>query len=431
MNSRMRHLRRTLSILALGLPALLSAQSAPDSTARVALIGVTVIDGTGQKPRVNQTIVLQGERIVSIAPAGAPLPAGVRSINLPGRFVIPGLIDAHVHVATDPSSEDTRPRTEHRLRKSLLGGVTAVRDMAGDVRSLASLQRDALLGEIASPDIYYVALFAGPAFFADPRTHDASRGLVAGQVAWMRGVSDTTDIHQAVAEARGTGATAIKLYAALSGELAAKITTEAHAQGLRVWAHAALRPATPIEVVNAGVDVVSHANLVARAMDSTRRAAAMRAAPGDALDLDDPGLDSLFVLMKRRGTAFEPTLLVFAENPVQLRLVGAITRRAHRAGVTIIAGTDTLAGVDADSLALPNIHKELALLVQLGGLTPAEALASATRNTAVILGAGESRGTIAVGKLADLVVLTANPLTNIENTRTIQLVVKRGKIYQR
>jgi imidazolonepropionase-like amidohydrolase len=431
MNDRMLRPSRILLALSLLAAGSLSAQAGPDSTTRIALVGVTVIDGTGQKPRPNQTILIQGETIVAISPAAVPIPVGVRSINLPGRFVIPGLIDAHVHVATDPSSEDTRARTEIRLRKALMGGVTAVRDMAGDVRSLASLQRDALLGEIASPDIYYVALFAGPAFFADPRTHDASRGLVAGQVPWMRGISDTTDLRQAVAEAHGTGATAIKLYAALSGELAARITSEAHAQGLRVWAHAALRPATPIEVVNAGVDVVSHASLVARAMDSTRRAAAMRAAPGDAIDLDDPGLDSLFVSMKRRGTALEPTLLVFAENPALLRLAGAITKRAHRAGVTIIAGTDTLAGVDADSLALPNIHKEIELLVRLGGLSPAEALLSATRNSAVILDAGETRGTIEAGKLADLVVLGANPLTDIQNTRTIQYVVKRGKVYQR
>ena len=98
--------------------------------------------------------------------------------------------------------------------------------MAGDVRALASLQRDARLGEIASPDIYYAALFAGPAFFADPRTHDASRGLVPGQAPWMRAITDTTDIHQAVAEARGSGATAIKLYAELSGALARRITAE-------------------------------------------------------------------------------------------------------------------------------------------------------------------------------------------------------------
>jgi imidazolonepropionase-like amidohydrolase len=406
------------------------AQASHDSASRVVLVGVTVFDGTGQRARPNQCVVIHGERITAIFPTGSQaLPAGATIYNLTGRYLIPGLIDTHVHVATDPSGEDSRVRTERRLRRALLGGVTAVRDMAGDVRALASLQRDALLGEIVSPDIYYAALFAGPLFFADPRTHDASRGLIAGQVPWMRAITDTTDIHQAVAEARGTGATAIKLYADLSGELSRRITTEAHAQGLMVWAHAALRPARPIEVVEAGVDAVSHASLVAVAMDSARRATALHTPANQPLELEDAGLDTLFSAMIRRHTTFEPTLLVFADRPPVLRLAGAIARQAHRRGVTIIAGTDTLGAANSDSVTLPNLHRELELLVTLAGLSPAEALESATRDAAAVLGAQRVRGTIEVGKLADLVVLRSDPLRDIRNTRSIQLVMKRGRVY--
>jgi imidazolonepropionase-like amidohydrolase len=345
-----------------------------------------------------------------------------------GRFLIPGLIDTHVHLATDPSGEDSRPRTERRLCGALQGGVTAVRDMAGDVRALASLQRDALLGEIPSPDIYYAALFAGPSFFDDPRTHDASRGLVPGQVPWMRAIADTTDLRQAVAEARGTGATAIKLYARLGGDLARRTTAEAHAQGLKVWAHAALRPALPIEVVEAGVDAVSHASLMSLAMDSTRRNTALVSAAGAPLDLDDAGLDTLLSAMVRGHTVLEPTLLVFGDTPPMLRLAGAIARAAHRRGVTLVAGTDTLGGADSGSTTFPNLHRELELLVTLAGLTPAEALASGTRDAAAVLGADSLRGTIEVGKLADLVVLRSDPLRDIRNTRSIELVVKRGRV---
>jgi imidazolonepropionase-like amidohydrolase len=234
-----------------------------------------------------------------------------------------------------------------------------------------------------------------------------------------------------VAEARGTGATAIKLYAALSGELARRITAEAHAQGLKVWAHAALRPARPIEVAEAGVDAVSHANLVALAMDSARRATALHAPANQPLDIEDAGLDTLFSTMIRRHTIFEPTLLVFADRPPVLRLAGAIARQAHRRGVTIIAGTDTLGAADVDSLILPNLHRELELLVTLAGLSPAEALESATRDAAAVLGAQGIRGTIEVGKLADLVVLRSDPLLDIRNTRSIQMVMKRGRVYRK
>ncbi|MEP6689216.1 MAG: amidohydrolase family protein [Gemmatimonadales bacterium] len=421
--------RLALAALLLTQSRTAGAQAAHDSSNRVVLIGVTLFDGTGGPARPNQSVLVEGERIAAIFPAGSrPLPPGAKVYDLPGRFLIPGLIDTHVHVATDPSGEDSRARTERRLRGALLGGVTAVRDMAGDVRALASLQRDASLGEITSPDIYYAALFAGPAFFDDPRTHDASRGLTAGQVPWMRAISGTTDIHQAVAEARGTGAAAIKLYAALSGGLARRITAEAHAQGLLVWAHAALRPARPIEVVEAGVDAVSHASLVALAMDSVRRETAVHAPAADSLDLDDAGLDTLFSAMLRRHTIFEPTLLVFADRPPVQRLAGAIARMAHRRGVTIVAGTDTLGAAGTGTPALPNLHRELELLVTLAGLSPAEALESATRDAAVVLGAQRDRGTIEVGKLADLVVLRSDPLGDIRNTRSIELVMKRGRV---
>ena len=84
---------------------------------------------------------------------------------------------------------------------------------------------------------------------------------------------------------------------------------------------------------------------------------------------------------------------------------------------------------DADSLTLPNLHRELELLVTLAGLSPAEALESATRDAAVVLGAQSLRGTIEVGKLADLVVLRSDPLRDIRNTRSVQLVMKRGRVY--
>lgn len=430
--------RRALAIVLLGLLSAsgtsrpLQAQVPADSAPATALTSVTVIDGTGRRPRSNQTVLIRGERIAEIFPAGSkPLPSGATTVDLAGRYLIPGLIDTHVHIATDPSGEDTRVRTERRLRKALYGGITAVRDMAGDVRALASLARDARLDEIESPDITYVALFAGPAFFADPRTHDATRGLVAGAIPWMRAISDTTDLHQAVAEARGTGATAIKLYAALSGDLARRITTEAHAQGLRVWAHAALRPARPLEVVHAGVDAISHANLISLAMDSARRATDMQAKEDQPLDLEDAGLEALFREMVRLHTVFEPTLLVFEGNPALERFAGAIAARAHQRGVTIIAGTDTLADADTDSLTLPNLHSELELLVRLGGLSPAEALASATRDAAAVLGAQATRGTVEPGKFADLVILGADPLADIRNTRSVELVVKHGRLYRR
>lgn len=396
----------------------------------LALVDVTIIDEVGSKPLPHSTILIEGERIAAIFPAGSrPLPVGATSLPLPGRFVIPGLIDSHVHLATDPSGEDSRARTERRLATALLGGVTTVRDMAGDARALASLARDALLGSIPSPDIFYAALFAGPAFFRDPRTQAATQGAVAGEVPWMRAITSATDLRQVVAEARGTGAWGIKLYAALDSTLARQITAEAHRQGLRVWAHASLNPATPIDVVSAGVDVVSHADLLRFAMRPESVRAALEAAQaGRPLDLASPALDTVFAAMVRYGTLFEPTLFASSDDPTHLAFAAAVTRLAHEAGVVLTAGSDSLAGVDD---TLPNIHTELELLVDRAGLTPAEALRAATRNAATAIGVLDTRGSVEAGKLADLVVLRADPQQDIRNTRQVELVVKHGKVFRR
>src|SRR3546814_11972330 len=107
-----------------------------------------------------ERIVAGGQEDVWAARAGAP-----RSGDLYGRIVIAGLFDSHDHLAATPN----RTRVEAIRRRQLYGGVTAVRDMADDLRAVGELARASLVGEIAAPDIYYAALMAGPPFFADPR----------------------------------------------------------------------------------------------------------------------------------------------------------------------------------------------------------------------------------------------------------------------
>jgi imidazolonepropionase-like amidohydrolase len=312
--------------------------------------------------------------------------------------------------------------------------------MAGDTRQLAELARVALLNEVPGPDIVYAALMAGPSFFKDPRTHAAAAGAVAGEVPWMKAVTHDTDLHLAIAEAKGTGATAIKIYADLPADLVAAITAEAHKQGMLVWAHATVFPATATEVVDAGVDSVSHAPMLAIA-HPTNTYAESHVQPAQ-LYIDGFGPQFLHVLdqMKLHHTILDATLLVFKqsddaharhpETPYAKTLpIGEhAARAAYQAGIPISTGTD---GDDEDNHAWSPLRDEL-LLLQVGvGMKPADVIRSATSISARTLGQQKEMGTLEPGKLADLVFLNQNPLDTVKAFSSVVLTVKRGQGYWR
>jgi imidazolonepropionase-like amidohydrolase len=391
------------------------------------------------------TIEIDGKRIAAVYPSDSrPLPKDAELRDLSGKFVMPGLIDAHVHI-TGAEPDIAHYRTF--LRALLLGGVTGIRDMAGDDRLLQFLASQANSGAFASPDIFYVALMAGPSFFKeDFRAQDASKGEPLGFAPWMQAITAKTDIRLAVAEAKGTGASGIKLYANLPATLVAAITAEAHRQGLRVWTHATIFPAKPSDAVEAGADTISHSPyLVWEAAPIVPDDYKMRAM-GDFehVEPDAPQILALFDAMKQRGTILDATLLVFGNEAARHpQSVGAgivpwshaVTKLAHQRGVLIDAGTDDTGfpyGKDGPDLhQMPSVHQEMALLVEHAGFTPLQAIEAATEVGAAALGQSAKRGTVTPGKLADLVVLNADPSHDIHNTTKIDFVVKDGRIHSR
>ncbi len=392
-------------------------------------VNAILIDGTGASARSGVTIEVREGRIADVYEAGSrQVPGGASIIDLRGRWVIPGLIDAHVHLATDPSRTDRRAVVATKLQAALRGGITSVRDMAGDARALAELARATLVGDLEGPDIHYSAVWAGADFMGDPRVSSSTRGTTAGSEPWMRTISTTMEWRILAAEAKGSGVSGVKLYADGSAAMARGTVEAAHAAGLKVWAHATIFPARPSDLVDAGVDVLSHAPLLAwEAVDSLPGYRSRYAAPFQRVPVNAPRIDALFRQMKARGTLFEPTMCVFAREDasrVMSEWGTAVTKRAIEAGVPLVAGTDGMIG-EGES-ATPNLHRELELLVE-AGLTPLQAIQSATLHAARAIGIEQRTGSIRPGLAADFVVLTADPLADIRNTTKIDRVVKRGK----
>ncbi len=409
-----------------------SARAEADSTSLM-LANATIIDGTGAGPRSNVTVVIDGGRITGIFEEDAPdAPADARVVDLSGRFVLPGLIDAHVHLSSNPEAEAA-------LRELLHAGVTTVRDMGGDARTLAVLSRDAGLGKIQAPDIHYSAVYYGPAFLQDPRSRLSARGLEPGRAPWSRIVTEDSDLPRIVAEARGAGATGIKVYSAVGPELLARIVKEAHGQGLKVWSHATIFPSKPSDAVAAGVDALSHSGgLYPEArpdVPGSFTEAITEWMPEQDFAAVDPAaapFSDLYIAMRGKGTMLEPTLsaglrqrsskgreeqaehLARAAQRIDLKArwqwACDATRAAHEAGVAIVAGTDSNGGV--------SVAPEMEALVRCG-LSPLDAIQAATLNAARAIGIEATHGSIEVGKAADLAIIADDPAVDIGNVRKI------------
>lgn len=392
----------------------------------------TIIDAGHPIPATHQTVVILNGRITKVFPTGTiAIPDSAIVISLKGKYLLPGLIDSHVHMATDPNGTDNRAHTLEVLRQMLYSGITTVRDMAGDARILAELARDANQGEITSPGIYYSALMAGPTFFSDPRTQASTKGGIPGNMAYMKAITDSTNLLLAVAQAKGCGASGIKLYANLSDVLARKIIAEAKRQNTPVWSHAWLQGAKPSDLVSAGCISISHAPLliyekINKVPDFWKKS------HHDASFWDKavPELDKLFNEMKQHHTVFDATLLTYkkwaaSDTSMQwdYEIAKRITSRAYKAGVTICAGTDD----DQEQF----VQDEMRLLITDASFSPFDAIVAATKNSAAALNLEVVKGSVSPNMDADLLVLTRNPLSDIDNIKSVEMIIKSGHIYQK
>jgi imidazolonepropionase-like amidohydrolase len=393
------------------------------------LSGVALFDGTGRPLRRDVDVIIEGPNIRSISEhSGQDAPASAKVLHLEGAYAIPGLIEGHAHLT---------PASEKSLEMMLQAGITSVRDMGGDGAYLKDLQRTIEDGEVQGPEIYFSALLGGPdLILSDARAKlSTPMDYEMGEAPWMRVIEESTHIYKVVRDAVECGARGVKIYSHISGEVVKEISSEAHRQGLKVWAHSVVFPATCQEVVKAGVDVISHAPGLLCGSDWV---------PGcGVFDFDPDEIASVrftrvLRAMVEHGTMLDPTLAIFEQslarhdagaNSKKRQAMYEVVRQAHASGIPLVVGTD-LPPARSRYEKQP-LYLEMELLVDEVGLTPIETLTAATRNNAMAIGIEDSHGTLEPGKVADIVIVDSDPTGSLPGVSQIVMVIKDGRIVGR
>ena len=409
----------------------------------VAIVNANLFDADTGKSVPGTTVVIEGNRIKAVGKdSEIKVPAGAERIDARGRALLPGLADMHVHLSAGEG-------VQH-----LAAGVTSVRDLANDTDTLLAMKQRVDAGEEIGPRISMSGIIDGPGPFAGP-----TKVLVDTEAQAREAVDNYAKL----------GYQAVKIYSSVKPELVPGIIKFAHEKGLRVGGHV---PAfmTARQFVEAGADEVHHVNFLFLnfffdEVKDTRTPARFTALGerAGALDLNSPEVSSLIKLLQDKHTTIDPTVTVFysmltdrpgtmsaAQAPIASRLPPQIRRsllggglpipkgreqqyhdaaeallhmvkRLYDAKIMLVAGTDDMPGF--------TLHRELEMYVQAGIPAP-DVLRIATLNGAKVLKRDAELGSIAPGKLADLILVAGDPARRIGDIRNTDLVIKDGKVYE-
>src|SRR5438067_306103 len=416
----------------------------------VALTHVRVIDGTGAAPRADQTLVIREGKIASLGDrASTKIPEGAKVVDLSGRTVIPGLVGMHDHMYYPSPGGPPPLYPEHAAsfpRLYLAGGVTSIRT-TGSIEPYADLElkRDTDDGKMAGPKIHVTGPYLeGPGAFA----------------LQMHQLTDAEDARRTVEFWIAQGVTSFKAYQNITPEELGAAVEAAHAHGMKVTWH--LCSIGFREAASLGIDDLEHGLVVDTEFYSAKKPdeCADRAARVELarMDVNSPGIQQLIAELVKRRVAIKSTLPVFelfdpsrSTQPRALEAMAPDTRAmylqnqlpaAHPAAGTadwkkllqlempferafVAAGGTLLAGCDPTGnggvLAGYGDQRGLELLVE-AGFTPLEAIRIATLNGAQFLGEAERVGSLAQGKLADMMLVNGDPPKQIADVEKVELV---------
>jgi imidazolonepropionase-like amidohydrolase len=451
----MRPIAIFLAVLPLTSPCLLAQR--PDSlseevrkyvavdTSVIALTHVQVLDGTGAPPRSDQTILIRNGRIAEVGPAGSmKVPAGVRTMDLNGHTVIPGLVGMHNHLFYTAAGGRAAQMSYTGPRLYLAAGVTTIRTAGGrSPYAEINLRHNINRGRVPGPRIHLTAPYI---------TGDSGGGS-------MDVVTSPDEARRFVAYWASEGATWIKAYTDIRrAELKAAIE-EAHKRGIKVTGH--LCSVSFREAVTLGIDNLEHGMLTASDFDSSKQPDVCPVTVGQSLPEEEAAREVIQAMVKR-GVSMTSTLAVYepfvARRPTKdPRVLNAMAPEVRQSYLNIrneidSAGTGSISGESfSGAMAFERTFVELGGLLASGvdptglggalagygdqrnyelfieaGFTPEQAIRIMTLNGAKILGVQQRLGSVERGKLADLVVLKGNLAREPAVIRNTTLVFKDG-----
>jgi imidazolonepropionase-like amidohydrolase len=400
-------------------------QAAPQDTARAAsqrqpalgsfaIEHVTVINVAAGTRSPDQTVVVTGNRIAAVGSSVSfKTPAGARTVDGRGKFLVPGFWDMHVHAFYSIPAR-TLPYFAAR-------GMTGVREMGGSIVELSDA-RQLIDNGLVAPRF----VSPGPLLIGAPLRPDFSPGT--GIV-----VSTPEEGRQVVDRLLAQRVDFIKMQGQLPRQIAIAIADEAKLWHVPFVGHLPL-DMDIVEASGLGFRSIEHlaalAPVCAEDPGALRPAGPNTPAPSTPIAINRAKCEAALQHVAKNGTWFCPMISQVAGVTRTRQFNMAILQMAIKAGVKILAGTDApgvLFWKGDYSIADRVVQDELALLVE-AGLTPVQALQTATVNPAVFLNMADQLGAVDAGKLADLVLLNADPLVDVANTRKVDAVVLGGRL---